>query len=345
MIYTKMELLDTDIRKIALRRYLHKFKNHRNEIKKLKLFELEFLFSSMKAIVQISDSVTIEELDYYKTKSDNEKYEHFSRMGLLIPAFDLYSIEEASEFVFYRIGMNYFFNYLFIPPVLGPHGYLSSEQIDKDKLYFDLYYPKWENILISKKGPYMAHLNPEFNRKVKILLKLKKSGLFGNNHFKVKYREIVLACFHIYFKVKLFFDGMAKLEHCFEIKNIKFVFDVYSYIHILSRHYMPSINSFDIERTYNEELPFIDIDFMPLSIESILKRFSKFKKIQITDEFIMFRFKNSPYILWFKSLFNQRLSIQTLQIRTLYRIENKNDLAKMDACDEVQEAEDLVFFI
>lgn len=343
MLYKRKELFSLDLDNVARDRYLNKFIHHRKEIKKLKLHEKEFLFSYLNSIISNSGEAG-ELIAKIGDESPEVQYNILNSRGLMEKAYDLYEIEESYEYLFNKLVLRYYHNLDFIKPVRGAFGELSDQEIKKDKLLFENYYQRWDELITSKKGNYMTHLYQEYNRKLKILKTCRRSGLIGENLFKSKRKEIKLACYHIYYKARSYFDSYPIPVHVFEIDGINYIFDVYSYVHILSRHYMPSTNNFDLEKSFNEVLPFIDIDDLPVSFEVIMRKYSSVFKMTSEMEFFIVQFKTSYYIIWLKSVYSHLVNGQVIQVRTFYKMKEKNDIDKLNNLVRVRIAEHLFFW-
>lgn len=325
MLYTYTQLKDLDTKKVAIQRYLHKYVHQLRDFKRLKLHEKEFIFSFMRSIIRV---------DEYDEKE-----------ALAEKPFDLYKIEQAYEFVFYKLVLDYYDNLYFLSPVKGPYGLLSREEIQKDKVFFEMYFPIWEHMLFSNKGNYIPHLLKEYRLKIKTLEIGRKKGAFGYHHYLAKEKELKLTCYHIYYRTRYFFEEYGKPFYKIEINDKLFMVDIYSYVHVLSRHYMPTSNSFDIEVSFNDELPFIDIYQLPRSIESLLKEYSSYRHIAKSDEYLIIRFDKNYYIFWFKFGFLDFIKDECFHFRTFYNIKGKRDFDKLRGLREKKINNELFFYI
>lgn len=322
MLYTHdqlKQLEDDKQHRTAVGRYLHKFHNHRKEIKSLKFHEKDFFFSHLSNL----------------------------RNGQGELAFDLYSIQEANNYLFFKLLLTYFHHLDFLPPIQGPYGLITSEQILKDKQKIFELLGKWEEKLFSNRGAYIPEIFKEFNRKVKLLEGQKKNNLMGSFLFQSRVNQLKLTSFHIYYTVVYFFDEKGKSYITFQVLGETWVINVYSYVHILSRHYMPGVNSFDVGRSFNENLPIVDVKKLPYSIRNIILQYLSVKaRISKNDEYLIFTYNSVAYILWFNYRRMDELNKSYgFHIRSMYKIEAQRDFDKMHGLTKVDCDANLSFFI
>jgi hypothetical protein len=342
MLYTSLQLKDPEIKTVAISRYLHKYTNQQRDFKRLKLHEKEFLFNSMRSLITINEKGENEDLAGMDTYT---AWKYLESKGMAEKAFDLYEMEQAYEFIFYRIVLDYHDNLYFLSPVKGPYGLLTRDEIQKDKGFFEMYFPIWEQLLFSNKGNYIPHISKEYRDKIKILEQGCKERKFGYNQYLNKEKELKLTCFHIYYRTRYFFEEHGDIIYKIEIDGKLFIVDVYSYIHILSRHYMPNSNNFDLAVSFNEEVPFIDIYQLPISIESLLKEYYKLRKLEESDEYFILRYDTSYYIFWIRFVYLDSIKDDCFHFRTFYKIKKKKDFEKLVGLSEINIHDKLFFYI
>lgn len=242
---------------VALSRYLHKFNNHRKEVKKLKLHEKHFMFSNMQALISTKDGLAPTSDKTFK--NEYELWKYLESNGLATKPYSLYEIEEAKDYLFYIQILTYGQNLNFLSPIYGAYGLLSKEDIEKDKVFFEKKILEWESLLFSNKGSYVPYILVEYNRKKSIIEEQRRKYIIGHFKFEHKIKELLIVSFYIFYRIKHFFENQKEFYYVFKIQNLKFVFNIYSYVHILSRHYMPSVNEFDLQKSFNDDIPFFDI--------------------------------------------------------------------------------------
>ena len=91
-----------------MKRYLHKYSKDRKNLKKLKPHEKDFLFQHLSLLV--GEVSGINPKLKYTFSTVNEYYQYIERKGLTEHKFDLYKIEEAHEYLFYKLILTYFDN-------------------------------------------------------------------------------------------------------------------------------------------------------------------------------------------------------------------------------------------
>lgn len=277
--------------------------------------------------------------------SDPSIYWQFlEKRGLSERKFNLYDIDEAHDYLFYRLILTYFDNLNFQETAKSAFGKISKRQISVDKKFMDKARKDWLKLLSTRSGPYLQHIFDEYNRKKKLLETLLNTDQINGIELKFRMHQLDLISFHLYYFVRLWFGGKPTAYHEFVICGLRFVFDPYSYIHIMSRHYMESINDFDIEKSFNEELIFIDIRDLPISFERIIRHYSFYKTIYLTDEYLIIESKGNPYIIWFKYRSFHGLGY-VMHVRTFYKIKEARDFEKMKNLKKIRNDDHLFFYI
>lgn len=309
MLYSKHQLqnLSEDEGIIAIKRYLTKMNS--NETRKLLPHECDYINLRLRSI--------------YKYDENHHPIEEW--------AFDPYEYEFLSEALFKFLILVYFHNLDFLKPVFNGPRELSSEEIARDKLKFDDLLERWRSRLSEKKSdPLLHEVKIEHDRKLKIINQLRKNGAFGWNIYQRKCLGQELMAFYTYFTVKAFFKNLKTNFVEITFDEQKFIINQYSYVHIISRHYIPHFNGIDPEKSFNETLPFIDPFNLPSSLaEVILTYFSFAPEIySLNSEHMIFKYKESHYIIWWKYKPIDEIEKQlAYEIRTLYKMQSATDMA------------------
>lgn len=145
--------------------------------------------------------------------------------------------------------------------------------------------------------------------------------------------------FYLYYRVRLYFDEIIDRCITFDIHGFTFVVNVYSFCHIFSRHYVPSLNR-GLTNTMNTQNDGIDIKDLPNSLKCLISTyFSYVSKLSESHEYLLFKFNDIPHILWVKykripELHNKK----GFEVRSYYRCESQTDLDKFEGKKEVQYA-------
>lgn len=289
---------------VPIQRYLFKYENQRKEISKLKLHEKDFLFRAIRTL--------------YKPNGKKR--------------YNIYDIEELRECLFYWIvllhsNMTMKFDG-FVPGVnKGP---MSEKEKQKNKRFFIKYLRVWKEQIETGKGPYLSIIKPAIH------LKLKNwREHIGSNNLPVellKQKEVfVYACFfNIYYHVKMYFDELSHPYVLRQINEIDVVFNVFSYVHIYSRHYIPNMN-LDLGKTsMNHELDVVDLDELPDSIFGLLEKADAQIPITPTIQFYLFVLNGVKYILWLKYKLLNETKENGFEVRSFYRCTEEHDLKKFE---------------
>jgi len=318
--YSELQNLSYTELEVPLTRYFHKYSNHRKEIKKLKTHEKDFLFYNISLF-------------------RNERNEL---------AYDFASIDEASEFHFNKLILTYFENLDFDKPTRDHlNRVISTEQVEKDKASFDNYYDHWINQLETKKGKYLNVIHTELNKRIKELNANYENGVIKEAEYTNQTKKHYLTAFYIYYKVKLFFDGLTDKFVTLNVLGENFIINIYSFVHILIRHYFPSLNNGNSDRSLNDPLPFFDIENLPDSVSDFLAKYFDYNKTPLdsSKEYLLFSFKGDKYIIWiqYKSL-EELNNSAGFEFRTLYKCKEKRDLDKFDGLKEHKVDSNLIFY-
>ena len=177
----------------------------------------------------------------------------------------------------------------------------------------------------SGKGLYITILKPLFNRKWKEVNNLTENPIVISG--KTTYMKAVF--FHIMYKVRLYFDEKPQKEKYDKIviNNINVFADIYTYCHVLTRHYYPLMNS-KVGGTLNENIPFVDVNNLPKSLLSLVVAYNKINPITIKTEYLLFEFQQVKYIMWLKYGQTNYCIENSLIVRSFYKCEEKRDLEK-----------------
>lgn len=314
MLYTNEQLRkfgkNYQQHKEAVERYLHKF-NHPKEFRRLKFHEKDYLFQWMNTI-----------------QDDN---------GYLV--YDLYKIPDANEYLFYKICLTYGEDVdSFSGVFYGPYGRITEQQLYKDKCFFDEYLEIWKAQLDEHKGRYLSILKPEIDRKLKELIETYQSGkcLTG----KTKYCYAVF--FWIYYRAKLFFSERNEKGLIFEELGYQFVANIYTFCHILVRHYVPSLNG-ELGASMNDNIHCIDINDFLDSIKNLIDSYFKVAPVLNTNkEYLLFKINNEKYIIWIKyKRLNELDYEEGVEIRSFYKCKEVEDLNKFLFTKDVELKKDI----
>ncbi|GEM_PF-737047 len=306
-LYTRQELttMDFDNRQKAMQRYLHKFINNRKEISKLKWHERDFFYEHLEIL-------------------RNDK-------GQI--AFDIYSIPEAKDYALYKLILIYVCSNNTID--FNKKAFDHKGKIDKNKrmqhkrIFFRLL-ENWTKELRKGEGQYLMVIKPLYEKKHKELQKLRTQKIINYSTFISRDIYMRAAFYHVYYHVRKYFDEMkVKAETC-AICGINFYADIYSYAHILTRHYYPKMNC-DIGGSLNDDIPILDVWNMPSSVLGLVKLYAGKKTITASTQYLLFIVDNERYILWIRYGKITLLSNQIgMEVRSFYHCKEQQDLEKFD---------------
>lgn len=318
--YSQLQKLSMEDSQIPLQRYLYKYHYKRKEIKKLKTHEKDFLFNNM-----------------YILRNDKG-----------VKCFDLSTIDEAAEYYYNKLILTYSDNLNFDKPTKNPFGnIIDAQTMIKDKAWFDSYYDGWKKQLEAKKGKYFNVISTELNRRLKDLELAYNEGEITEEDYNYHIKYLHTIAFFIYYKVKLFFDGRTDKFIQLTVSGESIIVNIYSFVHILFRHYIPSLDIGIPDRSINDPIPFLDIENLPLSIKDLLVRYFNCNKAPLvsSQEYLLFSFKREKYIIWLKYRELEELNNDLgFEFRTLYRCKEQRDLDKFHELTEHKIDADVSFF-
>lgn len=283
-------------------RYIHKFENHRKEIHRLKFHEKDFLFRVLRIIYD-----------------DNENN-----------TYNLFKIPEAKEFLFeWIILLHSNQEMVFDGPVPGPCGLLSSNEKQRNKKFFYGYFSVWKEQIYKGCDAYCSIIKTELFKKVKSLQKWAEQSSARLSIVDKKIEYVYAMFFHIYYRVKLYFDEHPKPFIIRNIGSYDVVFNVYSFVHILSRHYYPNMNQ-DLGISLNKELDCLDLDYLPDEILRLIERSNAQTALRDDTEYLLYSFDNVYYIIWLKYKRLNETKSMGFEVRSFYRCKEKRDLEKFN---------------
>lgn len=304
MMYSRNQLNGMSFEDISvpMQRYLHKFVYDKNNFKRLKWHEKDFFFHNLQLL-----------------KNDKD-----------FKAFDLLEIPEAADYLFEKIILIYANDgvFDFTKKTRDYDGLIKNARQEKYKSIFWQKLSLWRQSLKSRKGIYESIISPMWEVKLKEL-DSKLSNKSINRQTFIKKRNYIDAVFyHIYYKVRCYFDELKnKREHQI-ISGFVFYADIYTYSHVLSRHYFPYMND-GIGGTINDDIPYVDVFELPSSLFKLISDYASVVNITEKTEYLLFEMNGSKYILWIR--IEKNLSMENrkqFQIRSFYRCTQQFDLEK-----------------
>lgn len=299
MLYRRKELpkRSKDDNRVAITRYMHKFVHQRNEVKRFKWHEKHFLFTCM----------------YVMTYDGGKR-------------FDLLSIPEAKEWAFdylllIYLGKNRKID--FSVPARDYNGRISNSLKRKHMTFFWKCMDEWKQKLESGEGVYCGILRNEYQRKIAWYERMPIT-----KPQKIQRQVYVLATFfHIYYIIRMYFDEIPGKFEMEEIDGFKVVADIYTYCHVLSRHYFWMMR--EGGATLNDDIEMLDIKDLPKSLLSMVRKYCSCVHLTRQTEYLLFEYNQTKYVLWFHQYgYVSSAKIEGLQIRSFYKCESEQDILK-----------------
>jgi hypothetical protein len=323
MLYTKEQLRRSGPRDegVVIQRYIYKVL--KSETSKLLPHECDYLALRFRSIFK-----------------ENE-------LGETELAVDPYLQPFLSEAVFKFLILIYHENLDFLQPVIKGDRQIDVTEIEIDRRKFEELLTLWRlRLTVGREDRILHEVRLEYHRKIGLLNKQYLSRSFGRFRYERLCLEQELNAFYIYFTVKSFFREIKAQYVESNVAGRRFVLNAYSYVHIISRHYIPKFNGLDPEKSFNQSLPFIDPFDLPADLGRLIADY--FSNVPpgyvFQEENMIFGYKRAHYILWWKKKHIDEISAVGYEIRSLYKIEGNKDQPKLLNKAIIQAAEDLYYY-
>ena len=308
MLYSRSKLPNSFVDcNVAMQRYLQMFAYERKKIAKLKWHEKDFLFQNMRSLID--------------SKGNR--------------AFDLFDIPEAEDYVMYNL----------IHTFASDDGYIDIKKEVKDyygvvsgnrkELYVNRYLSgmeKWSKLLGNTGGdPYLTVLNPLYKMKYKELESLYLSNAICMDEFQKRILYMKSMFFHTLYNARVYFDEMPSNSRCvLEVINGFAVYaDIYTYCHVLIRHYYPRMNIDGVGGTLNSNIKAIEMNELPVSLLRLVRLHSEFSTLTPQTQYLLYEFEGEKYIMWLKyKNFGYKDKGKGIRICSFYKCIHLRDLDK-----------------
>ncbi len=287
---------------VPFERYLFKLEHERKKIPKLKFHERDFLFRAMHS--------------FYEASGDKR--------------YDIYKIPELHENLFYWIVLLHSnMTMVFDGFVPGPNKKaLTAYEKRRNKMFFYKYLGVWRKLVEEGKGTYLSIIKPALQRKLEEWRDLAKKQSIPAYTLKQKEVYVYGCFFDIYYHVRLYFDELPNPYVIKSINGIDVVFNVYSYVHIYNRHYIPNMSYRLGNASMNPEMDVVNLDELPDSILDMLEKYNVKNPIAIDTEYCLFTWNGDKFILWLKRKRLNETKKEGLEVRSFYKCTKEEDLIK-----------------
>lgn len=319
MMYSRLELKQMKFEEcvVAMERYLNKYSKDKKNFKRLKWHEKDFFFHNLQNL-----------------KDDDGNH-----------CFDLLAIPEAADFLFEKIILIYADNgdFDFVRKTCDYNGVIDKQLQQKYQNIFWKELSNWRQSLKRPKGLYSSVIFSMRNQKFKELDELYSNRKLTKQAL-VKRKNVVDALFfHICYNAKCYFEELKDKSVHQAIAGFDFCADIYTYCHVMSRHYFPRMNN-GVGGTLNDSIPYIDIFELPTSLLQLIYEYAIIGKITEETEFLLFEMDSAKYILWIK--YDILLDgTKQFQIRSFYKCTEPRELQKFDGLKKTHIREGLYAFV
>lgn len=299
MHYTSKQLCSSDVclHMQAFLFYFDMYQNNKKAFHKLCCYEKDFFFSFL---------------------------ETFKGEGVSI---DIYNDQEAYEYLFSNIIIAYKEQIVdFGNAELSELLPVKHRDLSKDVPFFLYYYRIWLNIIDHNQGKFVHIISKCIKKRLE---EIKGKGL-ASSEYAIREKICYSMFFYIYYKLREYFEQVGKDYIVFNSKNDFFRATALTFCHILSRHYIPSLN-FDSGATLNYDDLFEDSKDLLEDIKClVLSYFEHVDNIVLNNKVghLLFEKNNEKYIMW---LVKKKISTlpynEGFEIKTFYRCSCEKNLA------------------
>lgn len=308
MLYSRSALPKSFVEcNVAMQRYLLMFANERKKIAKLKWHEKDFLFQNMRSLMDSQGN----------------------------RAFDLLDIAEAEDYVMYNLVLMFASNDGSIDFKKEVKDYFGVVSEKRKELYVNRYLSgieKWSELL-GKTGndPYLTVLNPLYKKKYEELELLHLSNAVSMDDFQKRVLYMKSMFFHTMYNARVYFDEKPSYSKCVHevINGYDMYADIYTYCHVLIRHYYPQMNIDGVGGTLNSNIKVIEINDLPVSLLRMVRLHSEFSCLTPQTQYLLFEFEGDKYIMWLKyKNLGYRDKGKGIRICSFYKCIHPRDLDK-----------------
>lgn len=297
MFYTSKQLSSSDVclQNNAYLEYLYLYRHKKSTFHSLCPHEKDYFFSRIEA--SIGDSKIL----------------------------NLYSEEEAYEYIFYSIIVAYKQGVLCFEDksVCQIHNNIHRK-LNEDISFFNFFYRFWVNRVDTGKGKYMQEISSCIAKKIDEI----QSKRYSEEEYVIREKQCYIMFFFVYYKAKLYFEELGNKCIVFTANEFTFVATALTYCHILSRHYFPLFNG-SSDATFNEDVLFDDCKDMLENIKELIISHMKLVqniKFNKNTARLLFKKKGQNYIMWLK---RKRMSIlsnnEGIEVCTFFRFDDRNN--------------------
>lgn len=308
MLYSRSELSQNFVESnVAMQRYLQMFSYERKEIAKLKWHEKDFVFQNMRCL--------------------------FDNQGK--PAFDLLDIPEAEDYVMYLLILMFASNdgtIDFNKEIRDYYGIIPEKRKEQYVNRYLVGIEKWSKLLDNTGGdPYLAVLNPLYRRKYKELEGLYLCNAINLDDFNERILYMKSMFFHTMYNARVYFDEKPRNSKCVHevINGFDVYADIYTYCHVLIRHYYPQMNIDGIGGTLNSNIRAVEMSDLPVSLLRLVRLHSEFSSLTPQTQYLLYEFEGEKYIMWLKyKNLGYKEKEKGIRICSFYKCSNLQDLDK-----------------
>lgn len=307
-LYSRSELSQNFVESnVAMQRYLQMFSYERKEIAKLKWHEKDFVFQNMRCL--------------------------FDNQGK--PAFDLLDIPEAEDYVMYLLILMFASNdgtIDFNKEIRDYYGIIPEKRKEQYVNRYLVGIEKWSKLLDNTGGdPYLAVLNPLYRRKYKELEGLYLCNAINLDDFNERILYMKSMFFHTMYNARVYFDEKPRNSKCVHevINGFDVYADIYTYCHVLIRHYYPQMNIDGIGGTLNSNIRAVEMSDLPVSLLRLVRLHSEFSSLTPQTQYLLYEFEGEKYIMWLKyKNLGYKEKEKGIRICSFYKCSNLQDLDK-----------------
>ncbi len=266
------------------------------------------------------------------------------------------NFKACDDFTFKELYLTYFYNNLsgpFYKTQKGKFREVTEQEKIRDFRNLMVISDQWHKQIEieNHQDQILQELSIETRRDLKKLdskySRLNRIFKKQKNDYRLKKDKIILQSKFIYLLVKSIIENNDSKDFEIPFSNEIIEFNIYSLVHIVSRHYAEPIKD-NSEKTYHYD------HFYPtelhIDLKNILIKIDSLNLIDINKtESINFRFKNVVYKLWIQKRFKQvkgKGNVQIYRVQTFYPVYLEEEINNLkDNYNEISIDDELTVFI
>jgi hypothetical protein len=268
-------------------------------------------------------------------------------LPLSVPPIDPRLFPELENGVFDVLYHTYYSYLNGHPKARNAFGLIPAEKQREDVILLERHYQTWKVEIENERHSeeVKKHVAAETRQQLREHKKLTANRGLGSNKLEYDRKSIILQSKMIYLKVAEFYQELGILRQDLTLCGHEIWVDSYSYIHILFRHYFPSLNN-HLHKDYHFDQS-ISFDNLPSYMRQFISRYFTNIDCQCFNRrSIYLRYRGTVYAMYFepKQVFTGRSKRTVLRLETFFPVSVASLVNHINQMSEKQASGELSFF-